>query len=73
MPYVQIGFIIVLYIKSLFSTDSCDFQCCVAVGPSLDLCLCGSCNLRLANVRKLAYLFHVFGQLTDHFALKTVA
>ena len=25
MPYVQIGFIIVLYIKSLFSIDSCDF------------------------------------------------
>ena len=25
MPYVQIGFITVLYIKSLFSIDSCDF------------------------------------------------
>jgi len=25
MPYVQIGFIIVLYIRSLFSIDSCDF------------------------------------------------
>ena len=25
IPYVQIGFIIVLYIKSLFSIDSCDF------------------------------------------------
>ena len=25
MLYVQIGFIIVLYIKSLFSVDSCDF------------------------------------------------
>ena len=25
MPYVQIGFVIVLYIKSLFSVDSSDF------------------------------------------------
>ena len=25
MPYVRIGFILVLYIKSLFSIDSCDF------------------------------------------------
>ena len=25
MPYVQIGFIIVLYIRSLFAIDSCDF------------------------------------------------
>jgi hypothetical protein len=37
------------------------------------MCLCDLWYLGLANVRKVAYLLHVFGQLTEYIGLKTEA
>ena len=46
IPYVQIGFIIVLYIKSLFSVDSCDFLPTQNIRTSLSS-ICGNLCLKI--------------------------